>query len=282
MTVRQMAALPRAAIVHAGSGAAGRPLVSLRSISKTFSNGTVALQNLDLDVRAGEFVSLLGPSGCGKSTALRLIAGLGEPSAGTIEWPGAARDAAGRPVREIAFVFQEPTLMPWATVFNNVWLPLRLKRRPKSAVRDDVMQALAMVGLESVADSYPRELSGGMKMRVSIARALITKPRLLLMDEPFAALDEITRFRLNDDLLRLWEQFGWTVVFVTHSVFESVYLSSRIVVMASRPGRVFCDLDVDAPHPRGESFRTSVAYNDYCRKASETLHDAMMPAASKP
>ena len=255
------------------------PLVSLRSVSKTFSNGTVALQNMSLDIGEGEFVSLLGPSGCGKSTVLRIIAGLGDATSGTVDWPRASHDASGSPEREIGFVFQEPTLMPWATVFNNVWLPLRLAHVSRAAARDRVMEALNMVGLEKFAGSYPRELSGGMKMRVSIARALITRPKLLLMDEPFAALDEITRFKLNDDLLHLWEKFGWTVVFVTHSVFESVYLSERIVVMAARPGRVFEDLDVDAPYPRGDEFRTSTPYNDYCRRTSDALHRAIMATA---
>ncbi len=251
------------------------PLVSLRGISKTFSNGTVALQGMSVDVEQGEFVSLLGPSGCGKSTVLRIVAGLGEPTAGTIEWPSATADEAAHPQREIGFVFQEPTLMPWGTVFANVWLPLRLQRVPKAQARDRVMDALQMVGLESFVDSYPRELSGGMKMRVSIARALITKPKLLLMDEPFAALDEITRFKLNNDLLHLWEKSGWTVIFVTHSVFESVYLSNRIVVMAARPGRVVEDIPIDAPYPREEEFRTSAMYNANCKRISEALHDAM-------
>ena len=248
------------------------PLVSLRGVTKVFSNGTVALQNMSLDVGQGEFVSLLGPSGCGKSTALRIIAGLGEATGGTVEWPGAG-DGGARP--EIGFVFQEPTLMPWATVFNNVWLPLRLKGRSKPAARDEVMEALRMVGLEPFATSYPRELSGGMKMRVSIARALITRPKMLLMDEPFAALDVITRFRLNNDLLHLWGTFGWTVIFVTHSVFESVYLSERIAVMAARPGRVFKNVPIDAPYPREEEFRTSTLYADNCRRVSEALRDAM-------
>ncbi len=255
--------------------AANNPLIALRSISKVFSNGTLALKDMSLDVGRGEFLSLLGPSGCGKSTALRIIAGLGEPTAGSIDWPTAERDAAGRPHPEIGFVFQEPTLMPWATVFSNVWLPLRLKGRSKSAARDEVMQALQMVGLEAFAHAHPRELSGGMKMRVSIARALVTKPKLLLMDEPFAALDEITRFKLNNDLLELWERFGWTVIFVTHSVFELVYLSQRIVVMAARPGRVYTDLLVDAPYPRHDDFRTSNVYNENCRRVSNALHEAM-------
>jgi NitT/TauT family transport system ATP-binding protein len=259
----------------ASAPATGRRLVSLRNVSKTFSNGTLALQDMSLDVHEGEFLSLLGPSGCGKSTALRIIAGLGEPSSGTIEWPDTSFDARGNPQREIGFVFQEPTLMPWATVFNNVWMPLRLKGASKSSVREKVMEALAMVGLEKFADAYPRELSGGMKMRVSIARALVTRPKLLLMDEPFAALDEITRFKLNDDLLALWEKFGWTVIFVTHSVYESVYLSNRIVVMAARPGRVFADIPIPCPYPRTEAFRTSEPYNQNSRLVSDALHAAM-------
>ncbi len=205
----------------------GSALVSLRRVSKRFSNGTVALRDMELEVEAGEFLSLFGPSGCGKSTALRIIAGLGEATGGQVAWSG-RRSGRG----DIGFVFQEATLMPWANVFDNVWLPLRLDGRSRSAVRDEVQGTLEMVGLGGCAKAYPRELSGGMKMRVSIARALVTRPKLLLMDEPFAALDEITRFKLNDDLLALWETHDWTIVFVTHSVFESVYLSNRIVVMA--------------------------------------------------
>ncbi|MFD1697027.1 ABC transporter ATP-binding protein [Roseibium aestuarii] len=266
---------PAQAVSSDAHASASRPLVSLRGISKVFSNGTTALQNMSMDIRQGEFISLLGPSGCGKSTVLRIIAGLGDPSSGTIEWPTSNHDASGKALPEISFVFQEPTLMPWATVFNNVWLPLRLKGISKQAARDRVLEALEMVGLEKFAEAYPRELSGGMKMRVSIARALVTRPKLLLMDEPFAALDEITRFKLNNDLLHLWEKFGWTVIFVTHSVFESVYLSNRIVVMAARPGRVVNDMAVDAPYPRDEDFRTSSIYNDYCKDASLALHSAM-------
>ncbi len=275
--LQQTDTLDRAADRRSGPGA---PLISLRGVSKVFSNGTVALNDLSLDVNQGEFVSLLGPSGCGKSTVLRIIAGLGQPTSGAMFWPdrtGGAVSAGDHDLaaRDIGFVFQEPTLMPWATVFGNVWLPLRLSGMSQAAARDKVMQALTLVGLESFADAYPRELSGGMKMRVSIARAVITRPKLLLMDEPFAALDEITRFKLNNDLLRLWESFGWTVVFVTHSVFESVYLSSRIIVMAARPGRVSAEIAVDAPYPRTDEFRTSTSYNENCRRASAALNDAM-------
>ncbi|HET6468743.1 MAG TPA: ABC transporter ATP-binding protein [Geminicoccaceae bacterium] len=245
------------------------PVVRLEGVDKVFANGTMALRNLSLEVGRHEFLSLLGPSGCGKSTALRLIAGLGEPTRGRIAWP------EGGQVGDVGFVFQEPTLMPWATVFDNVYLPLRLQGRRRAEVAGGVSRALAMVGLEQFHKAYPRELSGGMKMRVSIARALVTRPKLLLMDEPFAALDEITRIRLNNDLLTLWQQQSWTVVFVTHSVYESVYLSTRILLMAARPGRVVDEIPIDAPYPRDEAFRTSAPYNAFCRRVSAGLDRAM-------
>jgi NitT/TauT family transport system ATP-binding protein len=249
------------------------PLVSLRGVRKTFANGTTALAGLDLEIRPGEFVSLLGPSGCGKSTALRIIAGLAEPTAGQVNWPDSKSDGRHG---DIGFVFQEPTLMPWATALDNVWLPLRLRGVSRREARPQLEEALALVGLAGFHSAYPRELSGGMKMRVSIARALSLKPKLLLMDEPFAALDEITRFKLNDDLLRLQRELDCTIVFVTHSVYESVYLSSRIVVMAARPGRVVAEIAVDAAD-RDESFRSSLAYAELCRQASHALHGAMAP-----
>jgi len=247
--------------------APGSAIVSLCNVGKTFDTGTVALDGFSLDVRAGEFVSLLGPSGCGKSTALRVIAGLSAPSAGTVEWPCGAG--------QIGFVFQEPTLMPWANVATNVRLPLKLAQADETRSRAATAQALAHVGLADVARDYPRELSGGMKMRVSIARALVTDPNVLLMDEPFAALDEITRFKLNNDLLALWQAVQRTVIFVTHSVFESVFLSQRIVVMTPRPGRVSSEVVIDAPYPRDERFRTSAEYAGYCRIVSEALAQAM-------
>lgn len=259
----------------AGNIANGRPLIDLARVGKTYSNGTVAVRDVNMRIGLGEFVSLLGPSGCGKSTVLRMIAGLGDVTTGTIDWPQSTVDGRGRPERDIGFVFQEPTLMPWATVFDNVFLPLKLAGKKKAAVRDRVEEALTMVHLENFIQAYPRELSGGMKMRVSIARALVTRPKVLLMDEPFAALDEITRHKLNNDLLELWQRLGFTVIFVTHSVYESVYLSSRIVVMAARPGRVIADHGIDAPYPRDEAYRTSETYNEYCRVVSGELHRAM-------
>jgi NitT/TauT family transport system ATP-binding protein len=262
--------------------ASGRPLLRLAGIGKTFSNDTVALEGVDLTIGPGEFLTLLGPSGCGKSTLLNLIAGLSTPSRGTIDWPQSNYDAYGEPDRPLGFVFQEPTLLPWRNVFDNVYLPLKLAGASKRVVRDRIMEVVAQVGLTRFADAYPRELSSGMKMRVSIARALVTNPRILLMDEPFAALDEITRTKLNNDLLELFSRQHLTVIFVTHSVYESVYLSSRVVVMSARPGRVSAEIIIDAPYPRDEEFRTSPTYNDHCRRASEALRRAMAESPEEP
>ncbi|SFA55001.1 NitT/TauT family transport system ATP-binding protein [Paracoccus halophilus] len=236
-------------------------------VGKVFAGEVTALSDMNLTLAEGEFVSLLGPSGCGKSTALRLIAGLMQPTTGKVSWQG--RHDTG----DLGVVFQEPTLMPWATVEKNVWLPLRLRGEKLDAMRPRIREALDMVGLGKFANAYPRELSGGMKMRVSIARALVTQPRLILMDEPFAALDEITRNRMNDDLLALRGRLGCTVIFVTHSVFESVYLSDRIVVMAPRPGRVAEEVTVTAAN-RDQDFRTSADYAGLCRAVSAALSRA--------
>ncbi|CDZ34913.1 ABC-type nitrate/sulfonate/bicarbonate transport system, ATPase component [Neorhizobium galegae bv. officinalis] len=267
--------MSQAPLIPAPGETRRRPLVVMRSVSKTFSSGTLALSDMSLTVEGGEFVSLLGPSGCGKSTALRIIAGLGDVSTGTIDWPSSRINSKGLPEGDISFVFQEPTLMPWQTVFGNVYLPLKLRGVSKSAARGEIMDTLATVGLQDFADAYPRELSGGMKMRVSIARALVTKPKLLLMDEPFAALDEITRQKLNDDVLRLWRETGITVIFVTHSVFESAYLSNRIVVMKARPGRVHADFPLVTSLERDARYRTSEEYRQACEKVSTMLIEAI-------
>ncbi|WP_027160533.1 ABC transporter ATP-binding protein [Mesorhizobium sp. WSM1293] len=258
----------------AASGAAPT-LLALKGVGKVFSNGVTALSDVDLTIREADFVSLLGPSGCGKSTALRLIAGLSTPTSGVLDWRG----GGSLDRSNIGFVFQEPTLLPWANVFDNVWLPLRLKGISRAKATPTVTEMLARVHLTGFEDAVPRELSGGMKMRVSIARAMVTKPRVLLMDEPFAALDEITRFKLNNDLLELWQDERFTVVFVTHSVFESVFLSNRVVVMAARPGRVFDELAIEASYPRDEAFRTSPDYAALCRQASDVLVKAINSTA---
>ncbi len=263
-------------VAQAPTAPGARPtLLALRGVGKVFSNGVTALDNVDMTIRDGDFLSLLGPSGCGKSTALRLIAGLSTPTSGVLDWRG----GGSLDRSNIGFVFQEPTLLPWADVFDNVWLPLRLKGISRATAAPAVNEMLARVHLTGFEKAVPRELSGGMKMRVSIARAMVTKPRVLLMDEPFAALDEITRFKLNNDLLELWQDERFTVVFVTHSVFESVFLSNRIVVMAARPGRIFDEVAVEAAYPRDEVFRTSPDYAALCRQASDVLVNAINSTA---
>ena len=247
------------------------PLLALEGVSKLFGRDTLALDGFDLALREGELVSLLGPSGCGKSTALRIAAGLIEPTRGRVAWSDpAVRD-------DLGVVFQDPTLMPWATVADNIWLPLRLRGRSRPDARDEIDRAIDLVGLAGFEGAYPRELSGGMRMRVSIARAFVTRPRLILMDEPFAALDEITRHRLNHDLLAVREAVGATILFVTHSVFESVFLSTRVAVMGPRPGRVVAGVPIPVAHPREEAFRTSAEYAALCREVSATLARAMAP-----
>lgn len=248
------------------------PAITLCNVHKSYTNGTVALQDMSLTVLQSQFISLVGPSGCGKSTVLKLIAGLSAMTSGQIKW----QDPTCQTERgKLAFVFQEAALMPWTTVLENVRLPLKFDRVPKDTSEREARAALERVGLSGFENAYPRELSGGMKMRVSIARALVTQPDVLLMDEPFGALDEITRSKLNSDLLNLWHQQQWTVLFVTHNIYEAVYLSNRVVVMAARPGRVVADVTIEAPYPRSEAFRTSAVYNNYCREVSDRLTEAM-------
>lgn len=256
------------------------PVVDILSAEKVFPNGFRGLAPIQLSVLSGEFVSLIGPSGCGKSTLLKLIANLIEPSDGRIQWWRGDFSRIGQPARRLAFVFQDPTLMPWARVEANIRLPLDFARIDKASARNRVAAALRQVELTEAARRYPRQLSGGMRMRVSIARALVTDPDLLLMDEPFGALDEFTRNRLDEDLARLSLERRLTSVFVTHSIYEAVFLSSRIVVMASRPGRVFAEFPVDEPRPRTEAFRASPRFAELCRDLSALLTDASI--ASRP
>lgn len=247
------------------------PLIELSSVAKTYGSGTVALTGVTTSIERGSFVSLVGPSGCGKSTLLRIIAGLIAPSTGTLSWPA---NGGARP-QDVGFVFQDATLMPWARIFDNVYLPLKLRGVSRTEAASKIMTALERVGLADFAKAFPRELSGGMRMRVSIARALVTNPPVLLMDEPFAALDEFTREKLDDDLLELWRSEGWTVVFVTHSVYESAYLSERVLVMGARPGRILNDIAIDAPFPRGRAFRESSDYLARCTEISAALREGM-------
>ena len=256
------------------------PFLKLRSVSKQFSRGALVLDRIDLGVAYGEFISVLGPSGCGKSTLLRIIANLLQPTDGAVIWRERIVNAipseasAGRGHRKIGFVFQDATLMPWASALDNVALPLRLDGVDKAERQARARVMLERVGLGDVAHAYPRELSGGMRMRVSLARALVTTPDVLLLDEPFAALDEITRNRLTDELAGLWQRLRFTAVFVTHSVLESVYLSQRVVVMAAQPGRIHSEVVMPVA-TRDENFRVSNDYLAACRLVSQELKAAM-------
>lgn len=248
------------------------PLVKLNEVSKVFVDRATkqqkaTVESINLEIQPSEFLSLVGPSGCGKSTLLRIVAGLSAPTTGEIETTLSGKGQAN----DLACVFQEPTLLPWAKVWENVYLPLRLQRMNRQQAQAAVDESLDLVGLTESASKFPRELSGGMKMRVAIARSLVTKPKLLLMDEPFAALDELTRQHLNDELLDLQRQFGFSVFFITHSIFESVYLSDRILVMSSGPGKISDELNVDLIKPRTEIVRYSEAYGTICSCVSEAL-----------
>ncbi len=262
------------------------PAVEVLSAHKTYPGGVRALEPVTLTVQEGEFVTLLGPSGCGKSTLLKMVAGLLEPTDGRLlVWRKpvqqlAQRDAHsdGQPARKLAFVFQSPTLMPWATVQANVRLPLDLSGVPRAEADARVAESLALVGLSKFASALPRALSGGMQMRVSIARGLVVQPDLLLMDEPFGALDEITRHRLDADLLDLWRKKKLTVIFVTHSIHEAVFLSSRVVMMAARPGRIVEEFVIDEPYPRTSDFMVSPQFSRYAKQLQDSLLQASASA----
>jgi len=250
-------------------------VLRLVSIGRRFARGkdsvVEALRDVSLNIGRGDFVALLGPSGCGKSSLLRLIAGLDRPDEGSLEWEVGRPPAPG----EIGFVFQDPTLLPWATAEDNVFMPLRLRGFARARAMPEVRAALGRVGLAGFEQARPRQLSGGMRMRVSIARALVTRPALLLMDEPFAALDEFTRHRLQEDLLGLWQSLGCTVVFVTHSVYEAAFLARRIVLMTPRPGRIAREI-ASSLQP-GPGTRLDPAYAVLVAQVSRALQPAEAP-----
>ena len=250
------------------------PEIEIAGVTKRYGNSHAVLESIDLAVEKQEFVSLIGPSGCGKSTMLKLIAGLISPTSGTIRVDGMTPLDA----REtISFVFQDATLLPWRTVKENIGLGLELKHKPRELREKEIAALLDLVRLKNVAAAYPRELSGGMKMRVSIARALATKPQLMLLDEPFAALDEMTRNRLNEEILRLRAEQRWTAVFVTHSVPEAVFLSDRIVVLAPNPGRIYAEFRVELPSPRCAELRTSSEFEVIASQVAHTLRETVRP-----
>lgn len=278
-------AYPRAAKAEAVAPAQERPTrpaanaapaIEILSAEKVFADGTRGLAPIDLTVREGEFLSLIGPSGCGKSTLLSLVANLAEPSNGRLLWWRGGFDGVGAEGRRMSVVFQDATLMPWLRIASNVRLPLDLAGVKKAESAPRVQAALDLVGLGEKGRSYPRQLSGGMRMRAAIARGLVTEPNLLLMDEPFGALDEFTRNKLDADLVDLWWRRSLTVLFVTHSIYEAVFLSTRIIVMAARPGRIFAELTIDEPHPRGDAFRRSPRFAEYCQRLSSLLTEASL------
>ena len=248
--------------------------LAVQRVDKIYANGTVALEDVRLTIPQGDFVSLLGPSGCGKSTLLKMFAGIETPTHGHMRWWNQPFDTVGSAGRRMSMVFQEATLMPWASIADNVRLPLDLAGVPRREADARVADALANVGLEKFGKVRPRELSGGMQMRASLARALVTEPDLLLLDEPFGALDEFTRNKLDSDLRALWKKRGMTVVFVTHSIYESVYLSERVVVMQARPGRVIAEVVIDGPAERGDAYRVSVPFMQHCKTLSDLISDA--------
>jgi NitT/TauT family transport system ATP-binding protein len=275
LTLDQPAALAAARLLPA-------PVIEVLSAEKVFADGTRALQPVDLTLRAGDFMTLIGPSGCGKSTLLGMMSNLLQPSEGRLSWWRGGPEKIGAKGRQIGIVFQDPTLMPWATVESNVRLLFDLDRVPASESTPRVRDALDRVGLTKFAKHYPRQLSGGMRMRVAIARALATDPDVLLMDEPFGALDEFTRHKLDADILDMWQERSLTAVFVTHSIYEAVFLSTRIIVMAASPGRIIDEIIVDEPFPRDESFRVSTRFAKLCADVLNALSNAQQPNHGAP
>ena len=273
--------------VTAKSSVSASPAVEFRSVEKRYGQGPIILDAFSLSAAHGDFIALIGPSGCGKSTLLKLVAGLSPVSRGelifstssaTTRLANATRSSSTSARDDLAYVFQEPTLLPWLTVAQNVALPLDLRAVPSAQRTALVRDALALVGLTPRADYYPRQLSGGQKMRVSIARALVLSPQILLLDEPFGALDEMTRDHLNEELLAIRERLRWTAFFVTHSVVEAVFLANRIIIMSANPGRLHREIRVDLPYPRTPATRRDPAYHRLVDEVSQLLRSIEDPA----
>lgn len=260
-----------ATLTHEGHVNSTRQIVHMDRVSKVYPNGKTAVQNVSLDILEGEFMSFVGPSGCGKSTIFKMISGLIDYTHGNLEILGTTPTLAQKESTDVSFVFQDATLLPWRTVLDNVMLPLEFRKFSRKEKVEKAQKVLEMVGLKDHAKSLPRELSGGMRMRVSIARSLVAKPKLLLMDEPFGALDEITRQNLQSELLRIWEAEKMTVLFITHNVFEAVYLSTKVAVMSPSPGKLESVVDVPLPFPREPDFRTTHEFSDLVAKVSHDL-----------
>ncbi|SIQ77379.1 NitT/TauT family transport system ATP-binding protein [Priestia flexa] len=246
-------------------------IVQMNRVNKMYANGKVAVKDVNLTIQQGEFVSFVGPSGCGKSTIFKMISGLIDQTSGHVDILGKTPRDAQKESTDVAFVFQDATLLPWRSVIDNVMLPLEFRNIAHSEKKERAYKVLEMVGLKEYTKALPRELSGGMKMRVSIARALIAKPKLLLMDEPFGALDEITRQNLQSELLRIWENEKMTVLFITHNVFEAVYLSTKIAVMTPSPGKIESMVEVNLPFPRKAEIRTDPQFSSVVANVSHDL-----------
>ena len=246
-------------------------LAELRDVGKVFSNGEIVISDLNLVINKSDFITLLGKSGCGKTTILKILCGLLKPTKGKVIWPTSTFTNSERNPANLSVVFQDSNLLPWLNVFDNIYLPLKLNKIEKYEGYERVIDCLRLVGLNDYKNYYPNQLSGGMKMRVAIARSLITKPKVILMDEPFAALDEITRFRLNNDLLEIYKKYDLTIIFITHSIYESVYLSNKIALISDKPASLLEKIYLSSNKNRTDNYRLSTEYLENCRMISEKL-----------